>query len=226
MAIVTRRYVNLGISQNALNSVFQFGSVTVNASRVWAQIQYDDATADITIALDEFMASYGFVFDNDAGKSGIRVRQDNLLGTPIDIRVDADGNIYAVGFSKSPIISVSSPATAASTGLAETIAFEWNVNLAQLGATIIPSISGLMSRTVAGATATFNLRVGGTIGVADGTIIAAITATGALSQKKNVGVSFANPAGINGDLVKITTMADNILGVATIRGTTVTFRPA
>ena len=95
MAIVTRRYVAFAVSPDNLTRFVGGGSAVVNGSLTWAEIQYDDATPGITETLDEYMASLGLVLDDDAGKGGIRVRQGDLAGTPVDIRVDAQGNIVS-----------------------------------------------------------------------------------------------------------------------------------
>ena len=74
MAIVTRRFVARGVSQSDLSRLVALGSLTINGSQTWIEIQYDDAVAGTTETLDELMAMAGFAFDAAAGIGGVRIR--------------------------------------------------------------------------------------------------------------------------------------------------------
>lgn len=92
MAVVTRRYIFFGIGTFDLPDLVDPSASVINGSRAWQEVQYDDAAKPgITVALDEFMAKAGFIFDDDAGKGGIRVRAPD--GTIRDIVVEADGTV-------------------------------------------------------------------------------------------------------------------------------------
>ncbi len=112
-------------------------------------------------------------------------------------------------------------AAQASAVQAETVVEEWNVNLDDVpvnpGSLIAVRLSGIISRTeVVDNTATFRVRVGGTIGAVDGTIRATVSVDAGETQDSNLGASFANPGGQQ--LVKITIENSEAGGTGTIRG--------
>ena len=90
-------------------------------------------------------------------------------------------------------------------GTTEQVIDEYNVDFATLPAAIAVNFAALVR--VTGGTGTFNVRVGGTIGAADGTVRATLaTASLTYVQQQNTGASFANPGGQQ--LVKVTALND------------------
>jgi hypothetical protein len=98
MAIVARRYVYLGVTDGLLQKFVEPLSSVINGSLTWCEVSFDDTVDGITETVDQYMAGRGFLFDDDAGKGGIRVRGGDPAATPIDIRVDALGVVYAGSF--------------------------------------------------------------------------------------------------------------------------------
>ena len=102
---------------------------------------------------------------------------------------------------------------------------ERNLNFASIDqANVVCYFAAKVARLNAGTTSTFRVRVGGTIGGIDGTVVATITVTGAEAQAINVGSSFTKPSGANGDLVKVTAQGDDAASVSTIEGITIQFK--
>lgn len=110
MATVQRKYVLSGPDTTELPKIVP-GATVINGSKAWAEIEYDDATSGITDALDEFMAQFGYAFNADAGKSGIRVRSPD--GTSKDIKADDVGNVFVGGFSPPTAGNYACPTTVA-----------------------------------------------------------------------------------------------------------------
>jgi hypothetical protein len=109
------------------------------------------------------------------------------------------------------------------TGTSEQVLFEWNVNFDDLaGANLVATLSGLV-KADSGSTGNFNLRVGGTIGAADGTVRASFSTSNAtFIQKSSTGSSFAKPSGQT--LVKVTAVDSAAGQVAHLRGVSAVFR--
>jgi hypothetical protein len=103
----------------------------------------------------------------------------------------------------------------------EYLADQIDVNLGALGSNVSFELVGKVKS--AAGTATFRLRVGGSDGVADGTIVATITATTASFVRKSDGSTIANPGGLQP--VKLT-IASSALGqnAEMDRGATITIR--
>jgi hypothetical protein len=109
------------------------------------------------------------------------------------------------------------------TGTAEQVLAEWNFDFDDLaGANIIPTLSALVSSD-SETTGTFNLRVAGTIGAADGDVRATLSATTAVvEQKTNTGAGFPKPVGQT--LVKVTGLDSVAELSARIRGISAVMR--
>jgi hypothetical protein len=113
-------------------------------------------------------------------------------------------------------LNVSHDQQEAVNGTTEAVIAEWNVDLADVPAANVQARLAALIRT-SGGTGTYNLRTGGTIGAADGTIRATInTASGVYVQDTDIGAAFANPAGQL--LVKVTAVNDTVGDDAFIRG--------
>jgi len=111
--------------------------------------------------------------------------------------------------------SFSEEAEGSVVGTVEQVIDEYNVDFASLPAAVTVNIAALVR--VTGGTGTFNVRVGGTIGAADGTVRATIsTASLVYVQQQNTGASFANPGGQQ--LVKITAVNDTAGESSFVRG--------
>lgn len=147
MAIVSRIYVLIGVQAFELPSRVEALAVAINGSREWIQVQYDNAaTLGITEALDEWMLSQGYSFDAMAGINGIRVRQPS--GTPIDIRVDAGGHLFASGFPPaSAILKFSGAHAAILVGLATNFLADAGARVSALLLTARPRLP-MPARTV------------------------------------------------------------------------------
>jgi len=112
-------------------------------------------------------------------------------------------------------------------GNVEQVIAEDSVDFSLLsGATITAQITALTGQSgVLGGT--YNVRVGGTIGNADGVVVATISsfqAPYALPPDRNIGVAFARPTGPR--IVKLTAVGSDPTTVASIRGYQVAFLPA
>lgn len=107
-----------------------------------------------------------------------------------------------------------------STGTEEVV-FQFN---ADMGALPAGSLTGELSASVlsAAGTATFRLRLGGSDGVADGTVICTITHALASFLAKNGSGTFTNPTGLLP--VKVTAQSSGAAVDAQIKGPVVTFR--
>jgi hypothetical protein len=110
----------------------------------------------------------------------------------------------------------------ASSSGAEEVLFQWDG--ADFGALPAGSLTAEMTASVfsASGTATFRLRLGGSDGVADGTVLATITHALASYQAKSATGTFTNPTGLL--FVKITAQSSGAAIDARAKGPTVTFR--
>jgi hypothetical protein len=102
------------------------------------------------------------------------------------------------------------------------VLFQWDG--ADFGALAAGSLTAELTASVfsAAGTATFKLRLGGSDGVADGTVLATITHAVAAFQVKNATATFTNPTGLL--FVKITAQSSGAGVDARAKGPTVTFR--
>jgi hypothetical protein len=131
----------------------------------------------------------------------------------------------AAGGADAVIATLDTEAEKSATGTAEQVLAEWTFDFDDLaGANIIPRLSGVVSAD-SETSGTFNLRIGGTVGAADGDVRATVSAaTVAEQQQTNSGAAFPKPAGQT--LVKVTGL-DSIDGLsARIRGITAVLRAA
>lgn len=110
----------------------------------------------------------------------------------------------------------------ASSSGSEDVIFQWDA--ADFGALAVGSLTAELAGSVfsGSGTATFRLRLGGSDGVADGTVLATITHALASFQAKNATGSFTNPTGLQ--YVKITAQSSGASVDARMKGPTVTFR--
>lgn len=103
----------------------------------------------------------------------------------------------------------------------EVVLFQWDgADFGTLGATLTAELGA--SVFSASGTATFKLRIGGSDGVADGTVIAPITQATAAFQEKTATATFSNPTGVL--FVKVTGQSSAAAVDAQARNPTVTFR--
>lgn len=109
-------------------------------------------------------------------------------------------------------------------GVSEELLAEFTVDFASLTPSLLyPKLSALTKQT-GGATGTYRMRVGGTQGVADGTVVATITTTQAaypVTPDVVTGASYGNPAAPR--LVKITGAASSVGQTARIKGINILF---
>jgi hypothetical protein len=129
----------------------------------------------------------------------------------------------APGATDVVIATLDTEAEKSVTGTAEQVLAEWNFDFDDLaGPNITPTLSGLVSAD-SETTGTFNLRIGGTVGAADGDVRATISAASVAEQQQtNTDAAFPKPGGQT--LVKITGL-DSIAGLsARIRGIAVVLR--
>lgn len=110
---------------------------------------------------------------------------------------------------------------ATSTG-AEEVLYQWDG--ADFGALAAGSLTAELSASVlsASGTATYRLRIGGSDGVADGTVVATFTHAVAAFQAKTGTSTFTNPTG--NLFVKVTAQSSGAGVDAKIKGPVVTFR--
>lgn len=109
---------------------------------------------------------------------------------------------------------------AAVLGTTETVIKEWLVDFDRLTpSTIKAALSAIVSVTLA-STGTYNLRIGGTIATADGTVRATFTTTSLADETKtNQGASFAKPSGVQ--TVKLCAVDSTALAQARARAVVV-----
>lgn len=126
------------------------------------------------------------------------------------------------GGSGTPSLELADARTMASSLGSEEVIFQWDA--ADFGALAAGSLTAEITASVfsAAGTATFKLRLGGSDGVADGTVLATITQAVAAFQAKNATGTFTNPTGLL--FVKITAQSSGGSVDARMKGPTVTFR--
>lgn len=90
--------------------------------------------------------------------------------------------------------------------------------------TIQPTLSGLAQRTGGGATATFRLRVGGTVDAVDGSVVATVTTPGALAAVSNTGSNIAKPVSATGTLIKVTAQGDDPTAISWLKRAVIQFK--
>jgi hypothetical protein len=140
----------------------------------------------------------------------------SLLAAPADHVHPADGTASAV-------VSVDDPSCQSVTGLAEEVLSESFVDLTPLPHGELQISVGAIVKVSAGD-GIFAVRLGGTPGQPDGTIVGTLAATSKAFIGSGVTVyHIANPG--NSQLLKITGRADSEAGVAHIYGKTIQLRP-
>jgi hypothetical protein len=104
----------------------------------------------------------------------------------------------------------------------EEVLFQWDGT--DFGALPAGTLTGELSASVlsGSGTATYRLRIGGSDGVADGTVVATITHALASFLPKNQTGTFTNPSGLQ--FVKVTAQSSAAAVDAQIKGPVVTFR--
>lgn len=112
--------------------------------------------------------------------------------------------------------------TRASSAGTEEVIFQWDA--ADFGALAAGTLTGEVTASAysGSGTATFKLRVGGSDGVNDGTVVATFTATLAAFTAKNATGTFTNPTGLA--FVKLTAQSSGAGVDARAKGPTITFR--
>jgi len=190
MATVTRRYVFEGADAGELVTVVDPSASVINGSKAWTEIEYDDTISGITDALDEFMGSFGFTFDANAGKDGIRVRSPD--GTDKDIKVDDAGNVFVGGFPVPGIIVIRVPLVAGTPGTPDDVVI-YNANSPALR--ILDTVF-YVSASVALATVTLRDATGG-----GGNALSDAFATSTVGVRRNVSLTATGTIAINGTLV-------------------------
>ncbi len=186
MAIVTRKYVSRGPDPVEMLTVIPSASV-INGSSTWAEIQYDDTVAGTTETLDEYMKQFGYEFDNDAGKTGIRVRQ-NGAGNPIDIRVNGAGEVFAQGF---PVPNTSFYDCPATVSMLDTVYISAanTVDKASALDNTKPAIGIVIAKpTPTTATVRWYGEIGGFVGLVSGATYFLGTIAGAIADVAPVGL--------------------------------------
>ncbi|HSS39714.1 MAG TPA: hypothetical protein VLT58_13185 [Polyangia bacterium] len=104
---------------------------------------------------------------------------------------------------------------------AEVVLFQWDgADFGALGGSLTAELGA--SVFSAAGTATFKLRIGGSDGVADGTVICSFTQAVAAFQEKTATATFTNPTGVL--FVKLTGQSSGAAVDAQARNPTVTFR--
>lgn len=147
----------------------------------------------------------------------------SLLAAAADHVHPAGGEGGGGGAGACGFIDVSDPSCQAVKGRAEEIIAEFNVDFGGLNAPqMLVAFSAIAK--AAGGTATLNVRLGGTVGLPDGNVIATASTNGGTFSP----VQGLQPADNPGQpsLVKITALTDSDGGTAFVYGKTIEFRKA
>lgn len=121
------------------------------------------------------------------------------------------------------LIEVSDPSCQSVKGKTEEIVAEWNVDFGGLKAPqMLVSFAAIAK--AAGGTATFKVRLGGTVGLPDGNVVATATTNGGTFSPLQGIQPTDNPG--QPSLVKITAVTDSDGGEAFTYGKTIEFRKA
>lgn len=126
------------------------------------------------------------------------------------------------GGGGTPSLDLDDPRVMASSTGTEEVLFQWDA--ADFGALPAGSLTAELAGSVysGSGTATFRLRLGGSDGAADGTVLATITHALASFLGKNATGTFTNPTGLQ--FVKVTAQSSSAAVDAMIKGPVVTFR--
>lgn len=126
------------------------------------------------------------------------------------------------GGGGTPQLVLDDPRTLASSTGTEEVLYQWDG--VDFGALTAGSLTGevMASALSASGTATYRLRLGGSDGAADGTVICSFTHALASFQTKNASGSFTNPTGLL--YVKLTAQSSGAAVDARLKGPVVTFR--
>ncbi len=126
------------------------------------------------------------------------------------------------GGGGTPQLVLDDPRMLASSSGSEDVLFQWDG--VDFGALSVGSITGAVQASAysGSGTATYKLRIGGSDGVADGTVVATFTHALAAFQTKSASSTFTNPTGLL--FVKLTAQSSGVGVDARLKNPVVTFR--